>query len=43
MTIAERVRICRLIEKIQTQDAYSKKIGVRDASTYRGKRTKRST
>ena len=43
MSVAERIRICRLIEKIQMQDAYSKKIGVQDASRYRGKRTKRST
>ena len=36
MCIEQRVRMCRLVEKIKSGDAYSRKIGITDVSTYRG-------
>ena len=38
MCIEQRVRICRLLEKMKEQDSYSKKIGLKNTSTFHGKR-----
>lgn len=36
MKIEERVRICRLLEKIRFQEEYSQRIGIADVSVFRG-------
>lgn len=36
MTVDERVFLCRLLEKIEEQEAYCEMIGVRDRSTFQG-------
>lgn len=38
MNVENRVRICRLIEKIETHKKQSQEIGVKNTSTYRGKK-----
>lgn len=37
MTTAERISLCRLLEKIEEQEAYCAAIGVRDMSKFRGR------
>ena len=36
MTVDERVFLCRLLEKIEEQEAYCEMMGVRDRSTFHG-------
>lgn len=36
MTASRRVRICRLIEKMNKQKKYCSKLGIKDISIYRG-------
>lgn len=36
MTVDERVFLCRLLEKIEEQEAYCESMGVRDRSTFQG-------
>ena len=36
MCVEQRVRMCRIVEKIKSQEAYSHRIGITDVSTYRG-------
>lgn len=38
MSVEQRVKICRLLEKIKFQEEYSEKIGVENLSTYRGEK-----
>lgn len=38
MCVEQRVRICRLLEKMKEQEAYSRKIGIENLSTFRGKK-----
>ena len=38
MSVEQRVRICRLLEKIRFQEEYGKKLGVENLSTYHGKK-----
>ena len=38
METKQRVQICRLLEKMQTQEKYSKRLGLEDVSTVHGKR-----
>ncbi|MCM1124314.1 MAG: hypothetical protein NC416_17170 [Eubacterium sp.] len=35
MTVAERVFLCRLLEKMKGQEAYCESIGIRDGSRFR--------
>ena len=42
MSVEQRVRICRLLEKIKVQEEYSKKLGVENLSTYHGKKLNRA-
>ena len=37
MTVAERMARCRLIEKIEKNKAYAKRLGIADISTFREK------
>ena len=37
MSVEQRVRICRLIEKIKFQEEYSKRLGIKNVSSYHGK------
>lgn len=37
MTAAQRIRICRLIEKMNKQQNYCSKLGIENKSIYRGK------
>lgn len=37
MTASQRIRICRLIEKMNKQQNYCFKIGIENNSIYRGK------
>lgn len=37
MTIAERISLCRFLEKLEGQEAYCASIGVRDVSKFRGR------
>lgn len=37
MTTAERISLCRFLEKIEEQEAYCASIGVRDISKFRGR------
>lgn len=43
MTTAERISLCRFLEKIEEQEAYCAAMGVRDISRFRGKELARST
>ena len=36
MSIQQRVLACRLLEKMQEQKTYSKKLGLEDFSTFQG-------
>lgn len=36
MTLDERIFLCRLLEKIEEQEAYCETIGVRDRSRFQG-------
>ena len=36
MSVEQRIKICRLLEKIQFEQEYSEKIGVVNHSTFRG-------
>lgn len=38
MGVTQRVLMCRLIEKMKSQKSYSKKLGIENASTFRGKK-----
>lgn len=38
MPVKQRIRICRLIEKMQEQKEYSKKLGLEDRSRFHGER-----
>lgn len=35
-TVQSRIQTCRLIEKMERQEEYSKKLGLIDASRYKG-------
>ena len=37
MTLDERIFLCRLLEKIEEQEAYCESIGVLDRSSFQGK------
>lgn len=37
MTVAERMARCKLIEKIEKNEAYAKRLGIADVSTFREK------
>lgn len=37
MTVAERLARCRVIEKIEKNEAYAKRLGIADVSTFREK------
>lgn len=37
MTTAERISLCRFLQKIEEQEAYCASIGVRDVSKFRGR------
>lgn len=37
MTTAERISLCRFLQKIEEQEAYCAAIGVRDMSKFRGR------
>lgn len=43
MKTAERISLCRLLEKIEEQEAYCAAMGVRDISKFRGKELAQST
>lgn len=34
MTVAERLARCRLIEKMEKNEAYARRLGISDASTF---------
>ncbi len=36
MNIEQRIRLCRLIEKMYYQKTFSQKLGIEDRSTFRG-------
>ena len=36
MTVEERLTRCRLIEKIEKNEAYAKRLGISNDSTFRG-------
>ncbi|MBD5519532.1 MAG: hypothetical protein HDR07_13985 [Lachnospiraceae bacterium] len=36
MTVDERIFLCRLLEKIEEQEAYCESMGVRDRSMFQG-------
>lgn len=38
MSIEQRIRVCRLLEKMEGQEAYSKKIGMENTSIFHGRR-----
>ena len=38
MSVARRVRICRVIEKMARQEEFSRKVGLTNDSTFRGKK-----
>ena len=38
MTVEQRIKRCLLAEKMQEQEAYSKKLGLTDVSRFNGKR-----
>ncbi len=38
MDVKQRVQLCRLLEKANAQSIYSKKLGIRNESTFRGKK-----
>lgn len=38
MCVEQRVLVCRLLEKMKGQEAYSKKIGLKNTSTFHGRR-----
>ena len=42
MNIEERLLACRVIEKIELQKAYGKRLGLKNESTYRGEPVCRS-
>lgn len=43
MTTAERISLCRFLEKIEEQEAYCAAMGVRDISRFRGKELAQGT
>lgn len=42
MTCAERIRIIKLIEKMEAQPEYSKKLGLEDVSAFHGNAVRNS-
>jgi hypothetical protein len=42
MTVRERIALCRVIEKIDRHEAYSKSIGVSNESKFKGKKCVKS-
>ena len=42
MSVEQRVRICRLLEKMKMQEGYSKKLGVENLSTFHGRKLNRA-
>ena len=42
MSVRERIMICRVVEKIEVQEGYSKKLGIENASTFHGKPVSRT-
>lgn len=38
MDVVERVKLCRLIEKMSERKAYSEKLGMKNSSEFRGDR-----
>lgn len=36
MNVEQRIRTCRLLEKMKIQEAYSKRLGLEDVSTIHG-------
>ncbi len=43
MSTEKRIWLCRLLERINSQETYSKKLGLVDASTYHGEIVKRDS
>jgi len=43
MTVAERISLCRFLEKIEEQETYCAAIGVRDVSKIRGREMTQGT
>lgn len=37
MGVEQRIKTCRLLEKMKMQEAYSKRLGLEDVSTVHGK------
>lgn len=40
MRLAERIRLCRLLDKMEGQKEYSQKLGLENASTFHKKQIK---
>lgn len=40
MRLAERIRLCRLLDKMEEQKEYSQKLGIENISTYHKKQVK---
>lgn len=38
MSVGRRVQTCRLLEKMRSQEGYSKKLGLENVSTFRGRK-----
>ena len=36
MSMEQRIQTCRLLEKMKSQEGYSKKLGLEDVSTFHG-------
>lgn len=41
MTVDERIRLCRMIEKLNANKAYAQKLGIENRSRFRPNNTKR--
>lgn len=37
MSVKERILLCRMIEKMEKKETYSRKLGLENKSAYRGK------
>ena len=42
MSVEQRVRTCRLLEKMRSQEMYSRRLGLEDVSTVRGRKMSES-
>jgi len=38
MSVEQRIRACRLLEKMQVQKCYSERLGIKDVSTFHGEK-----